>query len=539
MIASFRQAWLPATLGFVLWAGHATRAEQGRPATEQAPARAATAPPQLVSELKDLLEAGELARAKTIVAAALRRYPSDAALHNIAGAIEAQQGQYRSAERHFLAAMQAAPRAAPAYLNLGRLHQEHAGDDPDAAQKALAAYRQLLRIDPFHAEALFQAAYLSAFVGDWSSSRALLDRLPEELRSRPQALAVLVVDVAGIGDQARALEVGTQLLAHPELTEEDVLAVIPAFEHAKQDAMAERLLTGLEARGLASAESSRQLGRVYLRQERFGDARQALERAARAAGMPSAAILLDLARSAYKQKDFQGALGYLAHARDLDAQNAEVHFFFGMTCVELNLGSEAYESLRKAVSLAPDNAYVNYAMGAVAIHRHEPSEAVPYFEKYVQLKPGDPRGRFALGAARFYSNDLEAARTDLDAAAGSPEAAAGAHYFLGRIARQLNHLDKAREEIERALQANHDYADAWAELGLLQTRRGEYAAAEQSLARAIQSDPDSYAAAFNLATLYARTRDPRRQAQEERLKTLQQNREVAAQEFLRMIQVVR
>ena len=529
MTASFRHGWLPATLALVLWAGYGN--------TEDTDDTKAKAPPQLVTELKELVESGELTRAGTLAADALRRYPSDAALHNIAGAVDAQQGQYRSAERHFRAAIQAAPRGVPAYLNLGRLYQERAADDPDAVQKALAVYRQLLRIDPAHTEALFQAAYLSAIVGDWSSSSALLERLPEETRSRPQALAVLVVDVAGAGDAARAADLGTRLLAHPDLTADDVLAVIPALEHAKQDVIAERLLSGLEARGLGSPESARQLGRAYLRQERFGDARQAFERAL-GSGTPRVPILLDLARAAYKQKDFEGALGYLAHARDLEPQNAEVHFFFGIACVELNLGSEAYESLKKAVTLAPDNAYVNYAMGAVAIHRHDPSEALPYFEKYVELKPGDPRGRFARGAARFYSNDFEAARADLEEAARSAESAAGARYFLARIARQSNQIEKARQEIERALQANRDYADAWAELGLLQTRSGEYTAAEQSLVRALAIDRDNYAATFNLAALYARTRDPRREQQTERLKTLQEKREVAAQEFLRMIQVV-
>jgi tetratricopeptide (TPR) repeat protein len=537
--ASGHRFWLLTTLGLVLWAGHGARATQSRPGTtDPAPARAATAPSQLVTELKGLLESGTLARAETLVADALGRYPSDATLHNIAGAIEAQHGQYRAAERHFRAAIHAAPRVAPAYLNLGRLYQEHAADDPDAAQKALGVYRELLRIDPVHAEALFQAAYLSAIAGDWSSSRALLERLPERARSRPQALAVLVADAAGVGERARALEMAAQVLAHPDLGEADVLAVMPALERAQQDEIAERLLAGLEARGLASAASARQLGHLYVRQQRFGDARQAFERAIGSAGTASASILLDLARAAYKQQDFQGALGYLAHARDLAPENAEVHFVFGIACVELNLGSEAYESLKKAASLAPDNAYVNYAMGAVSIHRHDPSEALPYFQKYAQLKPDDPRGRFALGAARFYSNELEAARSDLERAARSPESAAGAHYFLARIARQFNELGKAREEIERALQANPEYADAWAELGLLETRSGDYAAAGQSLARALARDPDNYAAAFSLAALYARTRDPRREEQAERLKALQQKREVAAQEFLRMIQIV-
>jgi len=464
------------------------------------------APLPLIKELAALLDRGQLASAKAGVDRALVRYPHDAALHNIAGAIEAQQENFRSAEQHFRSAIHAAPHDASAYLNLGRLYQEHAAEDPDASGKALTVYRHLLRVEPANTEALFQAAYLAASMGEWAASRGWLEQLPAAARSRAQALALMAVDLAGLAEHAHALEAANKVLAHSDLVEEDVLAVIPPLERIADTRLAERFFTGLKARGLASPRA-----------------------------VP---ILIHLARAAYKEKDFQGSLGYLAHARDLDPENAQVHFFFGIACIELNLGADAYDSLKTAVALAPDNAIVNYAMGAVAIHRREPSEAVPYFEKYVRLAPDDPRGRFALGAARFYSNEFEAARADLEQAARSADTAAGAHYFLGRIARQMNQLDAAREEIARALEANPQYADALAELGLLQTRSGDYAAAEQSLARALAVEPDNYAATFNLASLFARTKDPRRDQQSARLEALQQKRAVAAQEFLRVIQVV-
>ena len=138
---------------------------------------------------------------------------------------------------------------------------------------------------------------------------------------------------------------------------------------------------------------------------------------------------------------------------------------FGIVCVELNLGAEAYESMKKAVTLDPENPQVNYAMGAVSIHRHEPAKAIPYFEKYVALKPDDPRGVFALGAARFYSGQFDEARQELQAVAARPETVAGARYFLARIARQSNDTT-ARREVNAALEANPGTRNAWAELGL-------------------------------------------------------------------------
>ena len=177
-----------------------------------------------------------------------------------AGAAAAQQGVYDAAEGHFRAAIRIDPQLESAYLNLGRLYQEHANEHPDAARKALATYRALLKVAPSNTEGLYQAGYLAACAGEWSASRAWLERLPADARSRPQVLALLAIDFAALAEPRRASETTTALLAHPDLTEEDVLAAGPALERANNAALEEQLLAGLDARGLASAASLRRLG---------------------------------------------------------------------------------------------------------------------------------------------------------------------------------------------------------------------------------------------------------------------------------------
>lgn len=507
------------------------------PPSEASPrSRAAATPAATIAQIAVLVERQQLADAQIAVRAALQMYPSDGAVHNLAGVITAQQGDSAAAETCFREAIRLAPAAVPFHLNLGRLYQERVGRDSDAAGQALRVYREILRLDPAHTEALYQAAFLTALGGAFAESRAMLGRLPAELQSRPQVLALLATNLAGVGDSAGADTVAATLAAHADLTELDVIGVLPAFEHVRHERIERQLLEALEHRGLASAEAQHRLGIIALGAGDADAARRVLERAF--AGRPGVPVLMDLSRAAYRQRDLKGALGYLAHARDLEPSNAGVHFFFGIVCVDLDLGAEAYASLKRAVTLDPQNAYINYALGAVSIHRHEPSGALPYFETYVRLKPADPRGRFALGAAHFYSNRLDAARPELEHATRHAETAAGAHYFLGRIARQLNDLSTARRELDRALLASPAHADAWAELGLVHLRAGEFAAAEASIAKALEIDADNYAAAVNLATLYGRTRDPRREAQAARLAAMQDKRAVRAQEFLRIVEVV-
>jgi tetratricopeptide (TPR) repeat protein len=490
-----------------------------------------------LQQIAALVERGDLDAASRAIDPALKTYPTDPVLHNLAGVIAAQRGGFDSAETHLLAAVRFAPNSPAAYENLGRLYQERADGNPAMRAKAIAIYRQLLTVQPRHVEGLFQSGLLLALDGQFAASRALMAQLPEPIRERPQTLAVLAADLAGLGDQAAARGAIESLVGHPALAEADILSVLPALTDGTRDTAAALMLGGLERRGLAGSGGLRALAAIHARGSRFAEARETLERAV-AAGGATAPVLVDLARAAIRLKDYPGALGYLAHARSLEPADPAIHFLFGMVCVEQNLGGEAYESMKKAVELDPDNPLINYAMGAVATHRHEPSESLPYFKKYVQLKPDDPRGHFALGAALFYSNELDHARPELERAADAPETATGGHYFLARIARQANDLTTARREIEHTLRLDAGLADAWAELGLIQIRSAEYAAAERSLAKALTIDRDHYVASVNLATLYARTKDPRREAQAARVAALIEQRDERAQEFLRIIKAV-
>ena len=488
-----------------------------------------------VQHIQAALERGDVDAARAAVEAGLRAYPDDPALLNFAGVIAAQREDWTTAETHFREAIRLAPRAVPPYENLARLYQMRSMTDQTARARALDVYRALLSVDPANVEGLFQSALLHAQAGEFGASRALLEQLPRDVQERPQALAVRVANLAGTGDAASAAAADT-LAAHPDIVPEDVLVVLPAFDHVQGDEVLGRLLASLDRHGVVAPELLRRLAAIQMRRGQFADARGTLERVASVE--PTVPVLVDLGRAAASAGDHRGALGYLARARSLDPQNATVHFLFGVVCVELDLGAEAYESMKKAVALDPENPAVNYMMGVVSLHRHESSEAVPYFEKYVRLKPQDPRGRFSLGVARFYSSDFEGARLDLTAVAERTETAAGANYFLARITRQSSQLDEARRYVDRAIQAKPAYADAWAELGLLQTRAGQYAEAEASLQKALSLDAENYQATVNLTALYTRTRDPRRDAQAARLDALQKKRGERAQDFLRMIEVV-
>lgn len=493
------------------------------------------APRGLLERLQEVVQEGNLEVAHSQLDAAIKQFPTDPGLYNLLGVVEAQQGNRSAAEADFRKVLLYAPESTSALLNLGRLYLDIASQDPTALRRALDAFQKVLRYEPNNSEALYQSAALLSAAGSFQTSLNHLERLPPEAQDRAQVLAVRCADQAGLRHNAEASKAAEQLLESKDLTEGDVVAILPRVE-AHDEALAVWMLEGLVKRQLAGRDGWWRLGSYYQRQEKLPQAREALEQAEQA-GPPSVGILSELARVAYQQHDREGALGYLAHARDLDPNNAGIHFFFGVVCIELNLPLEARKSLDEAVRLDPENAYYNYALGSVALRSRDSEQAVPYFEKYVKSKPEDPRGRFALGVARFYLAEYEAATRDLRAVMDKPETASGAHYLLGRIASLQDNLPEAETQLKQAVAADPKFTDALAELGLLHIKLHQYDSARNELDRAFTLEPDNFRVNANLLILYKKTGDSRAAAQQLRFDEIQKKRAEDDQLLWRTIEV--
>jgi tetratricopeptide (TPR) repeat protein len=491
---------------------------------------------QKILQIQDLIENHNLAGAAALLAEAKGEFPSDEGFENLRGIVEAQQGDYAAAEKSFSEAIHRSPRFTGAYLNLGRLYQENATNDPQAPHKALDVYDRVLRYEPDNVEANYQAAVLLLREARYRDSLGHAARLPAKVQHTAQSLAVLCGDYAGLGDRKNADAAAARLAASEDFSEADAQQAVPVLAASKRDDLAISLLEQLQTRQALSPNLERALGLAYERTGKLPEARAALEKSVTKETL-SVALLLDLARIAHKQRDYQGSLGYLAHARDIEPGNATVHYYFGLVCVDLNLVAEARNSFEKAVNLEPDNASYNYAMGATSAFRHDPAEAVPYFEKYLKLKPGDPRAKLALGDALFRARDYEAALPWLREAAKTTETSATAHYYLGSIALEERRLEEAFSELKRAIQSKPDYADALAELGQYYLVQKDYSQAEKQIREALRIDPDHFSGNFYLLTLYTRTGDSRREAQAKRFDELQKLRDEKTQEFLRIVEV--
>jgi tetratricopeptide (TPR) repeat protein len=490
---------------------------------------------QKILRIQQSIEQRNLEQAQQLLTEAARQFRADPGFDNLQGIVDAQRGDFLKAEASFQEAVTRNPKFTGAYLNLGRLYQENAAGDPKGPQKALDVYARVLRYDGKNAEANYQTATLLLSQGEYKNSLGHLKLLPAATVARPQALSILCGDYAGLGDREHTDDALARLVASQDLSEQDARQAIPGLQVGKRNDLIVALLESLQKRQPLAPEMLHTLGLAYEGTNKLAEARASLEKSAVA--NLSVASLLELARVAHKQQDYKGSLGYLAHARDLEPDNASLHYSFGLVCLDLDLVAEARNSFEKAIKLDPDNPSYNYAMGTASTFRQDPEEAVPYFEKYIKLKPQDPRGKLAIGVVLWRAKNYDGAVPWLKEAANTAETAATAHYYLGSIALHENRLEDAFSELETALKAQPGYTDALAQLGQYYLVRKDYAQAEQQLRRALEIDPDHYSANFYLLTLYTRTGDSRREAQAKHFEELKILLNEKTQELLRIVEV--
>lgn len=491
---------------------------------------------QTLLEIQQHIEQNDLQGAHDLIKIALRRFPNDGGLENLLGVVEIQQHHADQARQAFTAAIAHDPKLSSAYLNLGRLYTSTAETDKTARTAALNTYRKLLRFEPANPEANYQVAILLLWDQQYQQSLDHLARLPAEDQKQISAQLIFCADYAALNESSAANTAAAKLAADPDLSEQDALEILPALRTAHRADLIQEIFAAANTHHPLSINSLRILGLAQEANSKLIEARTTLEQVF-AANPGSEIVLVDLARIAKASNDYQGALGYLAHARELKPGDASLPYEFGVICVRLSLLGEARKAMGEAVKLDPENPEYNFGMGSISSFAQDPTGALPYLEKYHSLRPNDPAGVLALGTTYFRAKNFEAATPWLNQAKTNSSTAADAHFYLGRIARQQSHLDDAAHELDQANALAPNRPDILAELGQVNISTRKYPEAKTYLQRAIALDKDNYQANFALLQLYARTNDQHREEQSKRFDEIKDKDEQQYKEMMRIIEV--
>ncbi len=491
---------------------------------------------QALLSIQNAIQAGDLAAASSLIDQAMQQNPNEGGLFNLRGIVHARRDELPGARRDFEEAVRLAPTLTPSWQNLARACQLEAGKDATAIACAIEAWQHVGRLQPADPEAHRSLALLYEQQNEYNPSLREFAKLPSEQRSQSPNLLIECADYAALGRSVEAGKAALQLGRRADFAEADFAAVQNAFESPKTAAAVVALVEGLDSRQAAGLVSLQKLAIAYEQLSRPRDARKILERLA-TLDTKNTAHLLELARIADKGGDHEGALGYLAHARDLAPGDAQIHFLFAMIATELDLPIEARESLKRSLAIEPDNATYNYAMGYVILSTRDAATAAGYFENFVRARPAEVKGHYALGIAYFASGDYVKAKSEMQRVENDSKTAGGAAYFLGRIARLEDHFDAAARYLRKSSELMPAFAESHTELGRVRLVEGNISEAQAELERAVQLDPRSFQGNMQLLALYRREHDPRAEQQAEIVKKLDEERSRRAELMLRTVEV--
>jgi tetratricopeptide (TPR) repeat protein len=497
-----------------------------------------TSPGGLEAELlaiQDALAAGDLAGASARIETALGEYPQAGGLYNLRGVLHARREELVEARKDFARAVRLAPTLSPAWQNLARACQLEADRDASAVTCAQDAWQQVARLLPGDPEAHSALGLFYERGGKFRESLREIEKLPAEAAGQTGTLVLRCADLAGLGRSQEAQSAARTLAARADFTEADFEGAANAFDGPASAEAVVELVNGLDAREAARVDSLRRLAIAYEQLHRPAEARKALERVA-VLDPQNTSHLLELARLAQEGRDLEGAIGYLAHARDLAPNDAHINFLFAMIASEMNLPVEAQRSLERALELEPDNPTYLFGMGFVKLSNRNAGAAATYFEKYVKAKPEQEKGHYALGIAYYAAGDYAKAKEEMTRVKNNPATAGGAEYFLGRIARQEEDLSGAEVHLHKSIARLPNFAESHTELARIRMEQGDLQAAGTELKRALTIDPKSFQANSQLLAIYRRTKDGRAEQQAELVKQLDEERSKRAELMLRTIE---
>lgn len=491
---------------------------------------------ETVLMIQQQIEASHFDEARVAVHAALERYPANGGLENLLGIIYIQQGSAAQAQQEFSLAIRHDPKLTSAYLNLARIEMQSSEATVASREQILHLYGKALQLDPGNAEANFETATLLATEGKYQLSLDHLRRLDHEAQQQIGAAVLNCADEAALGHAAAATRAAEAIAATPALTEQDADSVLPGLRAAHRADLIDMIFSAANQRQPLSAAGLRILGLAEEAEGRDQQARAMLERVFEM-NPSDPAPLIDLTRIALAGKDYQGALGYLAHARELRPQDASLSYEFSVICLKLNLLGEATRAMGEAVKLAPENPDYMFAMGTLASLAQDPSQGLPYLTQYQKMRPNDPAAVLTLATTYFRDKDFDNARIWLQRAAAHPTTAAEAHYYLGRILRQEGQSDKALGELSKSDQLKPDQPEVLAEMGAVYVQMRDFDQAQQELDRALHLDPNSYSANFELLQLYATRHDPRRAEQAKKFEAIRGENDEQYRKTMRVLEI--
>jgi protein O-GlcNAc transferase len=198
----------------------------------------------------------------------------------------------------------------------------------------------------------------------------------------------------------------------------------------------------------------------------------------------------NLGNALREQGRLDDAIAAYGHALEHRPDYAEGHTNLGNALWERGRLDEAIVAHRRALQLQPDLPEAHNNLGNALRDQGRIEEAITAWRHALRLKPDYPEVRNNLGNALLDQGQIDEAiaayRHALEVKPDYPDA----HYNLGAALREQGQLDEAIASYRHALRLKPDYPDALNRLGNALAQRGEFSEAIGAWRRALELKPD-------------------------------------------------
>jgi predicted O-linked N-acetylglucosamine transferase (SPINDLY family) len=391
-------------------------------------------------------------------------------------------------------------------------------------QKAERIYRNVLSVDPNHADCLHFLGALMHQTGRQEAAAELLEkalarnpripeahgnmglvlkelgRLPEAVRSFERAIALkpemvsahynLGTVYAAMGQRENAVAQFRRALAlNPRLPEAHIyLGTI----YAGTNQRAEAIVCYRQAIALRPqhAESHFNLGIVLEAEGKLAEAEECYKKAAEL-NPELLAAQINLGNLLNRRGDLEGAALRYERAVTLKPDFAELYYNLGNLRFAQNRFPDALRRYQRAFELKPDYAQAQLGLGNTLVALGNPQEAVTILRRAVEALPGSGEAHQALANALLQlglvDEALEHSRQAVELLPNDAKGHAQLATFLGLVDR----TEEALRHYQRALELDPNVAEWHRSFGAMLARDGQTDAAIAQYEQAVALEPDA------------------------------------------------
>ena len=399
---------------------------------------------QHFEEVAAMIRDNRLAEAEKELNAALRAAPNFPVALNLLGTVRAKQGKLNEAELLFVKAVRGDAKFTGARMNLVYLYTLTRSPD-----KALVQLKEVLALEPEHADANERLAELLASQGRFDESINVIEKRKQTTTLSPSMLVILGDAYLGKKSLPQAEENYLAAL-EDRLDNAAALLGLAQISRLKGEAREASILLNRVATLAVDSQSPEFLYKFSLEALRVGmgdEAATALKRALELKPKDPS-YLLALGIAWLRKGDLFEGERVFRSLLQIQPGNVQGQLHLGYVLLNQKKYSEARLWLEKSARPPVAIPEVYYYLGLLAQEQNDDARAIVLFEKTVQKLPNYAHARIALGSSYMKLKNYPRAKEELEMAVKlDPEEPTG-HYNLALLYARLKDPARAQEQMK-------------------------------------------------------------------------------------------